>query len=151
MWQNRKGCTLKPGKIGHHVVDWFQLPSVGVPEQLTELALGFACKDRDAEVQRLLDFGRNSRQHRQATADVETANTDRHIGGPQWAGDVDSSRKLIRLNPDESNETPATACLNFANDLVRLDSVISLVKGGNDDIDSLSQNSRCTALKGDAV
>jgi hypothetical protein len=61
---------------------------------------------------------------------VETANTDRHIGGPQRASDVDSSRKLVRLNP---------------NDLVRLDSVISLVKGGNDDIDSLSQNLRCAA------
>ena len=82
---------------------------------------------------------------------METANTDRHIGGPQWAGDVDSSRKLVRLNPDESNETSASACLDFANDLVRLDSVISLVKGGNDDIYSLAQNSRRAALKGDAV
>lgn len=82
---------------------------------------------------------------------METANTDRHIGNPQLTGDVDSSRKLVRLNPDESNEASATVCLNFANDLVRLDSVISLVKGGNDDVDSLAQNSRRAALKGDTV
>jgi hypothetical protein len=55
------------------------------------------------------------------------------------------------LNPGESDETLAAACLNFANDPVRLYSVIGLVKGGDDYIYSLAQNPRRLALKGNTV
>ncbi len=64
----------------------------------------------DAKLHCLLDVGRDLWQHRQTAADVKASDTDLHTGGPQRTCNIDGSGKLVRLDSDESNETPAAAC-----------------------------------------
>ena len=46
-------------------------------------------------------------QHREAARDMEAADDHRQPAGAELAGEVERTRKLIRLHPDKTDETAA--------------------------------------------
>ena len=100
--KNRHGYAVERGQVVHVVVQRFQRAVLSVAQNQLEAAFGFAGKQRDAEVHRLLQFGRHLGQHRQAAGDVEAADADRNAGRAQRPRQIHGAWELVGLHADQS-------------------------------------------------
>ncbi len=62
--------------VVHEIVQWRKPIFVGGAENLLQSSLGLACEQRNAERERLFEFWREFRKHREAPAHVEAADRD---------------------------------------------------------------------------
>src|SRR5262249_1416209 len=86
------------------IVDRLEPAAVDVAQEAGHAAFPFAGEPRDAEVERVFEVGRQLREHRDAAADVESADDHGNAGGAKRAGDIDGARELVRLHADKPEE-----------------------------------------------
>jgi hypothetical protein len=122
------------------IVDRLERPSSSVAQHFVEPPLRFARVERNAEVERFVERIRSFRQHREAAGNMESADDNRHAGGPQGPGAVHHAGKLIRLDTDESDHAKAAVVLDLASDLVRPNAGVGLVDGEDLDRDILAKD-----------
>ena len=133
--QQRSYRTLQPRQIVHIIIDRRETARVGIQQHLIEPSFGLAGEDRNAEIERFLNIGRNFRQHGEAARDMKTADTDPDTGGSQRPGHIHGVRELVRLNADEADHAATAIGLNLSNDFLRLNTGVGFIGGPDDDID----------------
>ena len=74
------------------------------------MALGFTGEQHDAQIERRLQIGRQRVQHRQAAADVKTADDDIKTAGAEFVRHVHGAGELVGLHADQKDD-PAPAWL----------------------------------------
>ena len=124
---------------------------MGIPEDALEVLLGLAGKDRDAQIQSLLDLRGHLGQHRETAADVEAADAHLDPGGSQASCEVNGPWKLVGLNADQRHQPPAPGSPDLPADLLRFDPAVGLVESGDDDVDMVSEHPTVLAVQGEAV
>lgn len=87
-----------------------------------------AREDRDAEVERSLNVGRDVWQHRQAAADVEAADAHGNARLAERPRDVDGARELIALDADEPDQAPAARLADRGDHPIRPHPCVGLVE-----------------------
>ncbi len=124
---------------------------MGIPQNALEVLLSLAGKDRDAQIQSLLDLRRHLGQHRETAADVEAADTHREPGGSQGSCEVNGPWKLVGLNTDQRHQPLAPSRPDLPDDPLRSDPAIGLVERGGDDVNLVSEHPTVLAVEGKAV
>jgi hypothetical protein len=100
----------------------------GATHDLVEpTVLGLAGKERYAQCLRGPHLRRHLRQHRNAPGDVKATDTDRQIGGDKSSSQIDSTGKLIGLDPYQSDQRAAALLANAADDAIGPDPLVRLV------------------------
>ena len=138
--QYRRRHTFHAGKVGHIIINRFQLITVGILEHFIQAALRLARKDGDAEVLGLPNVGRQLGKHGHASTDVKTANADLHSSSPQRPSDIHRPRKLVRLHADQGHQTHAATFGDRSDNILGLNPRIRLVLGSNLDIYIVAKN-----------
>ena len=131
--QDRIGRRRHVRQIVHVVVDRLRGSSRHVAQEDIHAAFGFACIERDAEVERLLEVRRQLGKHGEAPADMEAADRDRNVGGAELAGKIERARELVRLHPDQADKTAARLA-DFTDRALDVDDGVALVIGLDLDI-----------------
>ena len=118
---------MKIRQIIHEVVERFQLAICGILKKVAKAALGFAGKERDADLSRTSHVGVAFRQHRDCPRDMKTADGHHNPALAQRSSDVECSRKLIRLHAYEHHH----ACIRpfyQCSDAIRSDARVGFVE-----------------------
>ena len=105
------------------------MPACDVLQERLELLLGLAGEQRDAEIDRLLQIGRQLLQHGDAAGDMEPADGDRDAARAELSGDRHGARKLVRLHADEADDAGMARLLDARRDLLDRDADVHLVIG----------------------
>jgi hypothetical protein len=149
--QDRDGRVLEPRQIVHVIVEWLEIPGMGVPEHLVHAAFRLAGEDRDAEILGLPDLRRNLRQHGQAAADMEAADAHLDVGGAQAPGNIQGARILVRLDPDHADQAFAAGGSDLPGDPVGMDPGVGLVDDGDIDVNVRTEHAPLHAVVDDAI
>ena len=131
--QDRRHRARQFGHLVEIIVDRLGGALCHLAQYLAHAALGLAGKQVNAEIQRLLHFRRNFRQHGEAAADMEAAHYHRHAERAKFPGEIERARKLVRLHPDQ----PHHAGPGFADapgDAPDIDEVVAFIEGFDLDI-----------------
>ena len=99
----------------------------------------------NAEIQCLLHFRRDARQHGEAAADVETAHDDRYAERPELAAEIERARKLVGLNADQTDHAAAGGA-NAPGNGANINEAVALVAGFDLDGDVGTQRVRLGAI-----
>src|SRR5262249_21581603 len=81
----------------------------------------------DAHVERSLQVGADVVEHRKHTGDVKASDDYGNTGLAERLCDVQRSRELIRLNPDQPNKAKIIVRAHFADDAIDTQASISFV------------------------
>src|SRR5580658_1479335 len=123
------------------IVDGRQFSRKGVLQHLIEAALfGLAGKQGNPKRLRLADICWQLRQHRHATRDMESADTNWKPGLSELPSEVDSARKLVRLHADKRNQRPSARLANFSDNARRNYPAVCLVIDAETNLDIWPQN-----------
>ena len=109
--QERHRRRLDRREVVEIIVDRLEGTACGVAQQGVEPLLRLACEQADPQVESLLNVGLHLGEHRQAAGNVKPADDHGYACGPQRAGDVHGSGKLVRLHADETDQAEATVPL----------------------------------------
>ena len=132
--QDRQRRIRHFGHVGEVIVDRLQRTGVNVAQKLTHAAFPFACEQRDAHIERLLQIERQAGQHRDAATDMESTHHHRDAGGAELAREIECSRILVRLDADEPDEA-AIGGANPGDCAFHIDNGVALVKAVDVDFD----------------
>ena len=102
--------------------------------------LGLTREQRDAERERVLHLRRHLRQHREASADVESAERDLDSGGAQLARDIDRARELVGLHADQQHDAAVRVAPEPANYLAHRHFGVGLVVRLDLEIDARAED-----------
>src|SRR5262249_3270767 len=89
--ENWKGGAGDGREIIHVVVNRLEITLKCIAQHLIEASFGFACEERDAEIERFLEFGRQIGKHRETAGDVESSETDLDAGFAEDSREVHGS------------------------------------------------------------
>src|SRR5215475_7486228 len=104
----RHRFTLQAREVVHEIVKRLELAVIRRVEEFLEPSLGLPGKERDTEIHRVLQLGRDLWQHRQAAANMKAADGNWKSCGTERPGNVYRARKLIALHANQSDQ-PASA------------------------------------------
>ena len=143
--------ALQVREVVHEVVQRLELAAIGGAQQLVEPPLGLAGEERDTEIHRLLQLGRELRQHRDAAANVKPADADWNARGAERPRNVDGPRKLVALHADQGDQPTSVRFADLPDDAVGPDPRVGLVPGGDPDLDVFAQHPPLSAVERKAV
>jgi hypothetical protein len=127
--QDRRWFALQWRQIVHEIIQRRQRATPRVTDHRIEPAIfRLPGEERDSQRLRIAQFRRHVRQHRQTTGDVESAHDYRPSCGTERTRQIDGTRKLVRLHADKRDQRPAARPPDIADDAVRADTPIGLVK-----------------------
>ena len=132
--QNRRHRARQFGHVVEVVVDRLGRAARHIAQHVGHAALGFAGEQMDAEIQRLLHFRGDLRQHREAAAEVEAAHDDRHAERAKFPAEIKRSWKLIGLHPNQADHARA-GFANALGDGAHIHEVVALIEGFDLDLD----------------
>ncbi len=148
--QHREGRRRHVRRVLQIIVDRLCGAARHVAQEVGHAAFAFAGIEHDAEIECLLQFRRDFRQHRDDAADMEAADRDRDIGLAELAGDIERARILIGLNADQRDEA-AAGLADVAHRLLHVDDGVALVIGFDLDIDIGAERERFGAFAQQAI
>ena len=125
---------LHAGHVMQVIVEGLRLAGVDVAEKAGHPSLALAGEQGDAERLRLLEVRGQLRQHRYAAGDMEPADDDRNIELAERAREIERAGKLVRLDPDEPDESAAVG-LDALRHRLDVDDLVALVIGFELDVD----------------
>ena len=143
--QDRRDRARQFGHVVEVIVDRLGRAVGDIAQHVGHAALRLAGEEVDAEIQCLLHFRRDFRQHGEAAADVETAHDDRHAERPEFAAEIERARKLVGLHADQTDHA-AAGVANALGDGAHIDEVVALVAGFDLDLDIGTQRVRLRAI-----
>ena len=88
----------------HKIIERLQSVLKRVREYLPPGFFDLAFYHRDTEINQFLDFGRNIRKQRQASADVKSPDQDLQPSSSKTPGYIGGSRKLVGLDTDKCDD-----------------------------------------------
>ena len=138
------------GHVGEIIVGRLRGAGGDIAQQAGHAALALAGEQRDAEIERLLQVGRQLRQHRDAAGDMEPADDHRHVGRAELAREIERARILVRLHADQADEARAGGA-DLSDRALDVDDGVALVIGVDLDIDVGAEHLRLGALGQQAV
>ena len=139
--QERRRLAGQGRQIVHVIVERLERAVEGIAQHIVEPAiLGFAGEERNPELLRRFDVGRQLRQHGDAAGDMEAADADRQAGVEKRFGQIDGARKLVRLHADQTDQRTAAFAADHADDLLGLHPPVGFVERVQADIDARSQH-----------
>ncbi len=138
--QERQRPAFHPRQVGHVVINRQQAILEGGEQQLVEPVLRFAREQGDPECERVFHLGRHLRQHREASADVESSDRDLDSGLAQLASDIDRACELVGLHSDQHHDATIRIALEPPNYRRHRDFSISLVVRFDIQIDALAED-----------
>ncbi len=100
------------------------------------MLLGLAGEEGDAQIQGLLQLGRQAGQHGQGAADMEAADGHRQSSGAEAPRQVQGAGVLVGLDPHQADQATPAVGLEAPDDASHRDPGVGLVIGldGNPDI-----------------
>ena len=123
---DRRG--LHAGHVMQVVVDGLGLAGGNVADEAGHPVFAFAREQGDAESLRFFEVRRQLGQHRYAAGDMEPADHDRNVELAEGAREVERAGKLVRLDPDEADESAAVG-LDPLRHRLDVDDLVALVVG----------------------
>jgi hypothetical protein len=105
--QDRRHRARQLGHVVEIVVDRLGRAVCHLAQHVAHAALGLAGEQMNAEIQRLLHFRRDFRQHGETAADMEAAHDHRHAERAKFPAEIERARKLVRLHADQTDHAAA--------------------------------------------
>ena len=149
--QERSDYSLQFREIAGEIVDRLQPFCCGIDQDLVHPAFGFSGEDRNAHVDRFLEVGHDGREHGEQSRSVKPAEHDLDPSGPEWAGDVEGTRILVRLYADQPHETEVVVPTEIGNDVVNANARVGLIDGRYTDIDIRSKKFPFRSVCGESI
>src|SRR5208337_985482 len=107
---------------------------------LVEPMLSLAREQRDSERECVLHLGRHLGQHREASAYVESADSNLDSGGAQLARDIDCACELVGLHSDQEHDAAVRVALKSPNYSTHRHFRVGLVVRIDIEIDALAED-----------
>src|SRR5262249_53888796 len=115
-WQDWDHLPAEVGQVLQEVIDWLQLLSIGVAQQLLQAVLCFSSEKSHSLVQSVAQLVGQIGQHGDTTAHVKAAD---NYSNPRLANpprQVQRARKLVALPPGQQHQAAPAAAFDPAND-----------------------------------
>ena len=93
--------------VGEIIVDGLGRAGVNVAQEFADPSLALARVQNRAERLRLFQIRRQFGKHGNAAGDMKSADHDGHALSPKRAREVEGAGKLVGLDPDQPDESPA--------------------------------------------
>ena len=99
----------------------------------------------NAEIQSLLHFRRDFRQHGEAAAEVKATHDDGYAQRPEFPAEIERARKLIGLHADQADHAAASFA-NAPGDGAHIHEIVALIAGFDLDLDIGTEHVRLRAM-----
>ena len=143
--QDRRHRARQFGHVVEVIVDRLGRAVGDLAQHVGHAALRLAGEEMDAEIQSLLHFRRDFRQHGEAAADVKAAHDDRHAERPKFPAEIERARKLVGLHADQTDHA-AAGLANALGDGAHIDEVVALIEGFDLDLSIGTKHVRLRAM-----
>ena len=143
--QDRRHRARQFGHVVEVVVDRLRRAVGDLAQHVGHAALRLAGEEVDAEIQRLLHFRRDFRQHGEAAADVKAAHDHGDAQRPKFAAEIERARKLVGLHADQADHA-AAGFANALGDGAHVHEVVALVEGFDLDLGVGTEHMRLRAM-----
>src|SRR5215813_2851283 len=147
----RHRFTLQAREVVHEIVQRLELAVIRRAEEFLEPSLGLPGKQRDTEIHRFLQLGRDLWQHRQAAANMKAADGNWKSCGTERPGNVYRARKLIALHANQSDQPASARRADLPDNAVRPDTRVGFIPRRNPQLDVLAQDPPFSAVERKAV
>jgi len=101
--------AFEVGKVIHEIVERLERACCRILQDQFEPALGFAGEQRDAQGLGAVEIGIDAIEHTDRAGDVETADDDCNAPSTQWRSNIECTRKLVGLDPDQHHHASVRA------------------------------------------
>ena len=137
-------------KIVEELVDRLGRALRDIAQQVGHAAFRFAGKQIDAEIEGLLQIGRQRRQHGDAAADVKAADDHRQTELAKLAAEIERARILVRLHADQTDHA-TTGAADALGDPRNVDDGVALVASFDVDVDVRAEHAVVGAFLDQAI
>jgi hypothetical protein len=139
------GTARQFGHVVEVIVDRLGRAVGDLAQHVGHAALRLAGEEMDAEIQSLLHFRRDFRQHGEAAADVKTAHDHGDAQRAKFPAEIERPRKLIGLHADQADHA-ATGFGDALGDGAHIHEVVALIEGFDLDLSVGTEHVRLRAM-----
>src|SRR5262249_48592443 len=139
-WQDWDHLPAEVGQVLQEVIDWLQLLSIGVAQQLPQAVLRFSREKSPPLAQSVAQLGGQIGQHGDTPAHVKAADNHSDARLAKLPRQVQRARKLVALHPGQQHQPAPAAGFDPADDTAHGDYGMGLVVAVDDEFHAQAQH-----------